>query len=173
MDKVNFLLRLQRERDKFELLLNRVGFARQLTMNGVAGNLSIKDLLADILAREQFIADRLDDILHGEPYAPCVSHSALDEFQKTHGFPDYESPLCGKEINHLVVYKHKNVALEEIVAQEIAAYANIVAALQKLTLTQCLDHALFARVAEHTIKPYRHASAEINRWLKSIAGESK
>ena len=97
MNKPLFLERLHRERDKFENLLNQVGFTRQMTMKGVSGSLSIKDMLADILAREQFIGDRLSEILHHEPYAPCTSHTALENFQKNYGYPDYESPLLEKE----------------------------------------------------------------------------
>ena len=81
MDKITFLPRLQRERDKFENLLNRVGFSRQMTMIGVFGIFSIKDMLADILTREQFIADRLSEVLHHEIYSPCTSHTALENFQ--------------------------------------------------------------------------------------------
>jgi hypothetical protein len=173
MNKILFLPRLQRERDKFELLLNQVGFTRQMTMKGVSGSLSIKDLLADILTREQFIADRLNEILHGEVYSPCVSHTALENFQKDFGYPDYESPLLEKENrNHIVTHKHKNIGVDDIVEQELAAYENIISALKKLTHIQCLDNDLFHRIAEHTYKPYRRASLEINRWLKSIATES-
>ncbi len=174
MNKITFLPRLQRERDKFELLLNQVGFTRQMTMKGVSGRLSIKDLLADILTREQFIADRLNEIVHGDVYSPCVSHSALNDFQDKYGYPDYESPLLEKENrNHIVTYKHKNIGVDDIVEQELAAYQNIISALEKLTHNQCLDHDLFHRVAEHTYKPYRRISLEINRWLQSIAAESK
>ena len=173
MNKPLFIERLQRERDKFENLLNRVGFTRQMTMKGVSGGLSIKDMLADILTREQFIADRLSEILHGEAYAPSTSHTALENFQKKYGYPDYESPLLEKEKrNHLVTYKHKNIGVDDIVEQELAAYTNILASLQKLTSDQCLDHDLFHRIAEHTYKPYRRMSIEINRWLRSIAAES-
>jgi hypothetical protein len=174
MDKVNFLPRLQRERDKFENLLNQVGFARQLTMAGVFVNLSIKDLLADILTREQFIADRLSEILHGEPYWTSTSYTAFENFQKENGYPDYESPLCQKEkLNHFAIHKYKNIGLDDIVEQEIAAYASIQSAMIKLTHDQCLDHDLFHRVAEHTYKPYRRTSMEINRWLKSLETEIK
>lgn len=173
MNKITFLPRLQRERDKFELLLNRVGFARQLTMKGVLGSLSIKDLLADVLSREQFISDRLTEILHGEVYSPCTSYTALENFQKKYGFPDYESSLLEKEKPvHFVMYKYKNIALDEIVAQELAAYSNIISALQELTHNQCLDHDLFHRIAQHTYKTYRRISVEIKRWLKRIAAES-
>lgn len=173
MNKILFTSRLMQERDRFELLLNRVGFTRRMTMKGVAGSLSIKDLLADILTREQFIADRLNEILHGETYSPCTSHTALDNFQAKFGYPDYESPLLEKEIrNHIVTYKHKNIGLDEIVEQELAAYGNIITALERLSHNQCLDHDLFHRIAEHTYKPYRRISLEISRWLKSITTES-
>ena len=174
MNKIIFLPRLQRERDKFEHLLNQTGFLRQMTMAGVFVNLSIKDLLADILSREQFIADRLSEVLHGENYAPCTSHTAFENFQKENGYPDYESPLCQKEkINHPVIQKYKNISLDDIVEQELAAYSSIVAALESLTQDQCLDHDLFHRVAEHTYKPYRRTSMEIQRWLKSMETEIK
>jgi len=173
MVKALFISRLMQERDKFEILLNRVGFTRQMTMVGVLGSYSVKDMLADILTREQFIADRLSEILHGEIYSPCTSHTALENFQSVNGYPDYESPLIEKEkLNHLVIYKHKNIGLDDIVEQELAAYTNIISALEKLTHNQCLDHDLFHRIAEHTYKPYRRTSMEINRWLKSIASES-
>jgi hypothetical protein len=173
VDKITFLHRLQRERDKFELLLNRAGFARRMTMVGVWGSLSIKDLLADILTRGQFIGDRLSEILHNEIYSPCTSHTALENFQKENGYPDYESPLIEKDkLSHFVIYKHKNIGLDDIVEQELATYSNIISALEKLTHDQCLDHDLFHRIAEHTYKPYRRTGMEINRWLKAIESES-
>lgn len=173
MDKIIFLPRLQRERDKFEILLNRVGFTRQLTMVGVLGSLSIKDMLADVLTREQFIADRLSEVLHNETYSPCTSHTALENFHSDNGYPDYESPLIVKEaLNHLVIYKYKNIGMDDIVEQELAAYTNIISALEKLTHNQCLDHDLFQRIGEHTYKVYRRTSMEINRWLNSIESES-
>jgi hypothetical protein len=174
MNKIIFLPRLQRERDKFELLLNQAGFSRQMTMAGVFRNLSIKDLLADILSREQFIADRLSEIMHGENYSPCTSYTSYEDFQKINGYPDYESPLCHKEkLDHLVIQKYKHISLDDIVEQELAAYIGILSAMERLTQNQCLDHDLFHRVAEHTFRPYRRASMEIQRWLKSIETEIK
>lgn len=174
MNKTLFLERLQRERDKFELLINRVGFARQLTIKGVSENLSIKDLLADVLSHEQFISDRLHEVLHDEKYSPSSSYAEAENFQTKYGFPDYESSLIEKEkTNHLVIYKYKNIALDEIVSQELTAFSNIISAFEKLTHNQCLDHDLFHRVGEHTYKSYRRMNIIINRWLKKIATESK
>jgi hypothetical protein len=143
-------------------------------MKGVlGGSLSIKDLLADVLTREQFIADRLNEILHDEAYWTSTSQTALENFRRSNGYPDYESPLIEKEkLDQVVTYKYKNIGVDDIVEQELAAYTNIVTALEKLTQDQCLEHDLFHRIAEHTYKSYRRTSIEINRWLKSIASES-
>ncbi|MFN8385912.1 MAG: hypothetical protein U0X92_05745 [Anaerolineales bacterium] len=69
-----------RERDKFELTLNRVGYSRRMTLKGVTGKWFIKDILAHILAYELYIADRMNEILHGQEYAPCKTQTALDAF---------------------------------------------------------------------------------------------
>jgi AAA+ superfamily predicted ATPase len=174
MNKTILLERLQNERDQFEHLLNRIGFARQLTMRGVVGGLTVKDLVAEVFAHEQFIADRLSEILHDETYAPSASFTALDIFQNEYGYPDYESPLIEKDKHDLfVVDSYKNIEFDEIVSQELAVYANILQALEKLTHHQLLDHDLFHRVAEHTYRPYRRTSILIQRWLKRIASEPK
>ncbi len=173
VNKSIFLTRLQHERDRFELLLNRVGFSRQMTMRGIFGKSSIKDMLADVLDREQFLADRLGEVLHGNVHAPCMSHSALENFQDVNGYPDYESPLFKREAGlHFSASKYRNVSLDDIVEQELATYGNIVAALEKLTHDQCLEHDLYHRAAEQTYKSYRRVSAEIGHWLKSAAPES-
>jgi len=173
MNKIIFLERLQNERDNFELLLNRIGFSRQLTMKGVIDGLSIKDLLADILLHEYYIVDRLAEIIHGEIYSPSTSHSAFDKFQEDFGYPDYESPLYKKEaIRNPNSEKYNHIALDDVIAEEIAVYSTIVTSLHKLTNNQYLDHDLFHRVANFTYKPYRHTSLAINKWLKRIESES-
>ena len=63
-------VRVMHERDKFELLLNRVGYAPH-DVEGRFRKWSIKDMLAHILAYEQYIADRMHEILHGEEYVPA------------------------------------------------------------------------------------------------------
>lgn len=174
MNKTLLLERLQNERDQFEILLNRAGFARQLTMRGVSGSLTVKDLLAETLSHEQFIADRLSEILHGETYAPSTSFTALENFQAKYGYPDYESSLTEKDKLHpFIMDAYKNIAFDEIVSQELAVYANIVDSLEALSQRQCLDHNLFQRVAEQTYRPYRRAGALIATWLKKTASESK
>jgi hypothetical protein len=174
MNKTILLERLQNERDQFEQLLNRIGFTRQLTMRGVVAGLTVKDLVAEVFSHEQFIADRLSEILHGETYAPSASFTALDNFQNEYGYPDYESSLIEKDKHDLfVVDTYKHIEFDEIVAQELAVYTNILESIEKLTHHQCLDHDLFHRIAEHTYRPYRRVSTLIHRWLKRIASEPK
>lgn len=174
MDKIAFLSRLQNERDAFELLLNQVGFLRRLTLRGVSGGLTVKDLLAEGLSHEQFLADRLSEILHGETYSPSTTFKAFENFLRDYGCPDYESPLFEKEYAHACIHEaYKNIEFGEIVAQELAIYANIIESLETLDHSQYLDHDLFHRIAEHTYRPYRRAETAIRRWLKQIASEPK
>jgi hypothetical protein len=174
MEKVLFLERLQRERDKFELLLNHVGFARCLTMRGVVGNLSVKDLLADILAREEFIADRMGEILHGETHIPCKTQAALEAFRNEFGYSDYDSPLLiNSQPDDWMMNKHRNIPLNEIVANEIQAYLGIVATLERMPREKINQHNLLNRAADQTYFQYRHHAMNIRHWLKSIAVNTK
>jgi hypothetical protein len=172
--KVSFTERLMRERDKFELLLNRVGFSRRMTMKGVSGNWSIKDILAHVLAYEQYIVDRLEEIRHGETYTPCRTQAALDAFREEFGYPDFGSPLLdGDAPNAWIVDKYKNIPLDEIVANEIQAFTAILGALEHIPEETLNRHDLFERVANHTYKHYREHSADIRRWLRLTAVNAK
>lgn len=168
------MARLMRERDKFELLINRVGFTRQLTMPGVLGKWSIKDLLAHLLAYELFIADRMQEILHGEIYVPCKTQNALDAFLDQFGVPDFGSPLLEDEApNAWVVEKYRNVSLEDVVMQEIQAFASIVDALQEMSEEVIESHNLYERVANNTYKHYREHIRDIHKWLVENAANSR
>lgn len=163
-----------RERDKLELIVNQVGFTRQLAMPGVLGKWSIKDLLAHLLSYEQYMADRLEEILQGEVYVPCKTQTALDAFLDQFGYPDFGSPLLDEETpNAWVVDKYRNVALEDVVTQEINAFGSIVSFLEKLTEAEIDKHNLYERVAHNTYKHYREHIRDIKRWLAVNAANSK
>jgi len=174
MTKKQFIYRLMRERDKFEMLLNRVGFTRRMTMKGVSGKWSIKDILAHILAYEQYIADRMNEIIHGEPYIPCKTQNALDAFLDEFGYPDFGSPLLDDDgPDAWVAEKYKNVALEDVVSQEIQAFASIISSLEKMSEEIINQHNLYERVASNTYQHYREHIVEIKRWMKSNATFNK
>lgn len=169
-----FLARLMRERDKFELLLNRIGYSRQMTLKGVSGKWSIKDILAHILAYEQYIADRMDEILQGETYMPCRTQNALDAFLDHFGYPDFGSPLLDDDgPNAWVVEKYRHVSLEDVVSQEIQAFASIVTCLESMTEEMIGTHNLYERVANNTYKHYREHLRDIRRWMIASAANSR
>ena len=169
-----FLARLMHERDKFELLLNRVGFTRRMALKGVSGKWSIKDILAHIFAYEQYIADRMNEILHGEEYAPCRTQNALDAFLDQYGYPDFGSPLLDDDTpNDWIIEKYKNVSLDDVVSQEIQAFTAIISSLEKLPEDILLRHNLYDRVANNTFRHYREHIADIRRWLKSSAAQNQ
>jgi hypothetical protein len=172
--KKQFISKLLQERDKFELLLNRVGYSRRMTLKGVSGKWSIKDVLAHILAYEQYIADRMNEILHGEHYTPCRTQTALDAFLDEFGYPDFGSPLLDDDgPNAWVVEKYQNVSLEDIVSQELQAFSSVISTLEKLRDDQVQQHNLFERIANNTYKHYREHIRDIRDWLKSNAINSK
>jgi len=167
-NKEIFLARLMQERDKFELLLNRVGYTRRMTLKGVAGKWSIKDILAHILAYEQFLSDRLHEILHDQPYTPCKTQTALDAFLDEFGYPDFGSPLLDDDSpNEWVVEKYKNVSLDEVVGQELQAFSSIVSAFEVIPENLITQHNLYNRVIKHTYEHYREHTHEIRLWLKN------
>ena len=169
-----FLARLMRERDRLELLINQIGFTRQLTLQGVSGKWSIKDILAHLLAYELYIADRMHEILHGEIYIPCKTQNALDAFLDQFGYPDFGSPLLDDDApNTWVIEKYRNVALEEVVMQEIQAFASIVVSLQEMTEEMIASHNLYERVANNTYKHYREHIRDIHKWLVENAANSR
>ncbi len=159
-----------RERDKFELTLNRVGYTRRMTLKGVTEKWSIKDILAHILSYELYIADRMNEILHGQAYAPCKTQTALDAFLDEFGYPDFGSPLLDDDApNAWVVEKYKNVSLEDVVAQEVQAFSSIVTMLEKMPQKLIDQHNLFDRIANNTYKHYREHLRDIRQWLKTHA----
>jgi hypothetical protein len=163
-----FIARLMHERDKLELLLNRVGYTRRMTLKGVSGKWSIKDILAHILAYEQYIADRMDEILHGEIYVPCKTQNALAAFLDEFGYPDFGSPLLDDDHpNEWIAEKYKNVSLDDVVMQEIQAFAAIISSIEKMPEEMMQQHLLYDRVANNTYQHYREHIADIKRWLRS------
>jgi len=167
MTKKQFISKLLHERDKFELLLNRVGYTRRMTLKGVVGKWSIKDVLAHIWAYEQYIADRMHEILHKQPYIPCKTQTALDAFLDEYGYPDFGSPLLDDDTpNTWVVERFRNVPLDDVIAQELQAFSSIVSVLERMPEELTARHNLYNRVVQHTYEHYREHTHEIKYWLK-------
>jgi len=170
MERINkkaFIARLLSEREKFELLLNHIGHTRRMTLKGVTGKWSIKDILAHIWAYEQYLADRMQEIIHHQPYTPCKTQTALDAFLDEYGYPDFGSPLLDDDSpSEWVIDKYKNIPLEDVVAQELQAFSSIIAALGQMPDNLYIHHNIQNRVIKHTYEHYREHVYEIKRWFK-------
>ena len=174
MSKKLFIEKLLQERDKFELLLNRVGFTHRMTLKGVSGKWSVKDVLAHILAYEQYMADRMHEITLHEVYVPCKTQTALEAFTAEFGYPDFGSALLDDDMpNAWVVEKYKNVSLDDVVTQELQAFAAIISALEEMTEETIAKHNLTERIANNTFKHYRDHIKDIRAWLKTNTVNSK
>jgi hypothetical protein len=137
-----------------------------MTLKGVSGKWSIKDLLAHVLVYEQFMADRMQEIQNDETYVPSRTQYALDAFLDLYGYPDFGSPLLDKEMPmEWVVEKYRRVSLEDIITQELNAFASIIASLEKMTEEVIGKHNLYDRVASNTYKHYREHIRSIRSWL--------
>jgi len=166
--KKKFIANLLHERDKFELLLNRVGYTRRMALKGVAGKWSIKDILVHIWAYEQYLADRMNEILHNQPYTPCKTQTALDAFLDEYDYPDFGSSLLDDDSpTEWVIEKHRNVSLDDVVAQEIEAFSSIVSTLEDMTDDSISHHNIYNRIINNTHERYREHTREIKRWLKA------
>jgi len=168
VNKDTLVARLLRERDTFEQLLNRVGYARRMTLKGVAGKWSIKDILAHIWANEQYLADRMHEILHNQPYTPSKTHTALDAFLDEFGYPDFGSPLLDDDYpNEWIIEKYRNISLDDIVAQELQAFSSILSAFKNMDSELIVHHNLHNRIIKHTYEHYHEHMHEIKHWLKT------
>jgi hypothetical protein len=168
LQKRRFISNLLAERDRFEYLLNQVGFLRRMTTPLVSGEWSVKDIIAHILANEQNIADRLHETIHGEVHQPVQTSAEFEAFRVRFGYPDFSSPLQDEDSsNEWVIDKYRGIPLEEVVAQEVNAFNAIMSALEILSDETLASVNLLPRVNEVTLQHYQHHRVEIEEWLNS------
>lgn len=163
MRKSQFLLRLANAREDWEHALNYVGSIR-LGIGGVSGHWSARDVLAHILSREQYMADRLHEIQQGETLPPCKTQEELDTFYADFGYPDYESSLLNEaEANERAVRQLKNTPFIELIELELRVYDTIYESIKALSEEQLNEKNLFKRIARYTTEHYRHHAADIRK----------
>jgi hypothetical protein len=167
MRKSQLLARLQNEREDWEHILNYVGSVR-LGIGGVSGHWSARDVVAHIMAREQYLADRLHEIQQGESLPACQTQDELDTFLEEFGYPDFESPLLPEnQANEWVVVKYRNVPFKDLVILEIHAYESIYESLLSLSEEQLNENGFIQRIGRFTYKHYRHHAADILKRFKA------
>jgi hypothetical protein len=167
MRKSQLLARIQNEREEWEQVLNHVGTIR-FGIGGVSGHWSARDIIAHIMAREQFLADRLHEIQQGQSLPACQTQDELDTFLEEFGYPDFESPLLPEDqANEWVVLKYRNIPFKDLVVLEIQAFDALYENLMALSEEQINENNLAERVARSTYKHYRHHAADIRKRFKT------
>jgi hypothetical protein len=167
MRKVHFLTHLLNERQNWELLINYVASSR-MGIGCVAGTWAVRDILAHILAQEQYLADRLEEILRGEPYSFCRTQDELDTFLEEFGYPDFESPILHQDTaNEWVVNKYKTIANMDLIALELHAFDVIWEHIKELTGKHLTEYDLYERIAHYTYAHYNEHAADIRKRFRS------
>lgn len=167
MRKSLFLVRLQNERETWEHVINYVGAAR-LGIGGVTGHWSARDIVAHVMVREQYLADRLHELQQGQTMLICQTQDELDTFLEDFGYPDFESPIINEQhANDWVVQKFRNTPFKDLVELEMRAYDDIFETLKMIPEEQMLAHKLFARVSHYTIEHYRQYAADLIKRFKA------
>jgi hypothetical protein len=167
MRKLHFLTRLQDERQNWELLINYVASSR-MGIGCVAGTWAVRDILAHIVAQEQYLADRLAEIARGETFSVCRTQDELDTFLDEFGYPDFESPLLKQDIaNDWVVNKYKSVANSDLVELELQAFSAIWEHIHSLTDKQLNEEKLYERIAHYTYEHYNEHATDIRKRFRS------
>lgn len=163
MDKARLIVDLMRARDEWERLINHIGSARS-GIGSVSGTWSVKDIVAQMLGREQHLADRMAEIARREPVRLCITRSALDAFMGEFGYPDYDSPLLSEAAaDDWMVQKYRRVPVEEVIADELHAFGALLSAVQVLPAEELAAHDLPPRILHVTADLYRLHGGEIRR----------
>lgn len=167
MRKSQFLVRMANAREGWEHALNFVGSIR-LGITGVSGHWSTRDILAHILSREQYIADRLHEIEQGNFLPPCQTSEELETFYADFGYPDYESSLLTEaDASEWAVRKLKSTPFTDLIEIELRAYDSIYESIKTLSEEQLEQNNLFKRIARYTVEHYRRYATDIRKRFKT------
>jgi hypothetical protein len=166
MRKAQLIVQVLHARDDWEPLINHVGLPR-VGITGVSGHWSVKNIVAHVMCREQHLADRLHEIARAEPEIICHTLSDLEAFMEEFGYPDFASPLMGtRDSDEWVYQKYKNVAMNELVADEIHAFDHLLSGMRLLSEETLNDRGLVRRIRHVTIEHYSHHGADIRKRFK-------
>ncbi len=154
MDTLRFLDRLLEERTRFELLLNRVQPSR-MTIRGAIGRWSVKDALAYILVCEEYLADRVSEIIRE------VSDHPVSTFKHS------DQSLVDENSLDSFVRKYRNIPLEDIVARENQAYLSMVNSLEMLPPDLPEELERVESMSQIALSIFQYHVGKIQIWLES------
>lgn len=166
MDKTILITRLLNARDDWEQLINHVSSKRA---GGISGAWLVRNSIAHVMVHEQYAADRLGELSHGEVFIPCQTQETLEAFIEEYGYPDFESPLMSVEAaDEWVSQKYRNVEMRELIASELQAFDGILSQVRVLSESQLNEPGMIGRIASATLDRYRRHGAEIRGRFKHL-----
>ncbi len=162
MDKTRLLDEINREYTALETVLAALN-QEQMTTPGVTGDWSIKDILANLTAWQDYALIRLQAAARNE--TPAVQGI----------FSDDDSAI--DKINAGFYEENKSRLLDEVMASFRASYRQIVGAVQALSNEELFGpehfawmkgNALWELVAGNTYEHYQEHWQSIQEWLSKV-----
>ncbi len=173
MDKAMILSKIQSKHADMQSLLASLD-ERQMTQQGVYGELSVKDVLAHIVAWERMMLVWLATSLHGEKpvrFAPGYTFEESDTEETVTEVMD--------KLNDRIYRENKDRPLSEVMADFRAAHQEVVKAIQGVTESDLTDQNRFPwrngqpfwpSVAGNTYGHYAEHIDLIRAWLDKGEG---
>lgn len=161
MTKEKLLKEIRLERQRLEKTLERIS-AKQMITPGVVGDWTVKDLLAHITVWEQRMILWLEQTTREEVpemLPPGMTWDDLDQW------------------NEETYQKHRQRALDEVLADFKLSYPQALSAVQKIPEEELIDpehypwregRPLWVMVAANTFWHYKEHEETISAWLKRM-----
>lgn len=115
MTKTRLLELLRAKRAEWDAVIDSIPQSL-MTESGVAGEWSVKDMIAHLTYFERWYGDRMDEQLHGIPYTPT-------EFDRM----DFD------QRNEIMFQKYRDVPLLDILSESKRAFQKLMAGVQAHT----------------------------------------
>jgi hypothetical protein len=157
LTKARLIEMLRAARAEWEAALRAVPEGR-LCEPGAAGAWSVKDVVVQLAYLEQWYADRLDEALRGEPYAPC----AMDA-------------LAGESLSEVLHRQHRHRPLADVLAEAHYSFRRLLRAVDAhseafLTQPRAFAGAPEAAPVWHGLRSevcgrYERHGADLRAWL--------
>ena len=164
MTKDRFLSTLRSERANWEMLLSEVDGSR-MTQPGVAGEWSLKDVIAHVAVYEEWVSSVLEELMRGET-------KTLESAQPEDIDMEKRNARFFKENQHR--------PLQEVLAFSDEAYQHLLVVVQSLPEEELLtaspsfkpmlpaywpDEPLWETIAGDSYEHYHHHIPDIRAWL--------
>jgi hypothetical protein len=160
VNKSELLETLLEQRERWECLMSHVP-GEDRTAPGLVGQWSAQDLLAHVMAYEEYLLDRLEELRSGQEYVPAQTEAEREAFLERYGYPDFGSPLIEDDgPNEWVVAKYRTWTYGDVDTREGWIFGGLLDRIRSLPDAEG-DAGLFDWIADYTFEHYRHHSAAL------------